>query len=36
MKAVLNRLLAKEELHLCNSKNIMDCPEYWTRLAVIS
>jgi hypothetical protein len=35
MKAVLNRLFAREELR-CNSKNIMDCPKYWSKLAIVS
>jgi hypothetical protein len=37
MKTLFDKLFAhKEEVRLCSAKNILDCPEYWTKLATTS
>ena len=36
MKTLFDKLFAHEEVRLCKSKNILDCPEYWAKLATTS
>lgn len=36
MKNVFDKFLKRERLNCGTMKNIMDCPDYWEKLAVVS